>query len=385
MPSKRPDEASDDDSSIYLGDQEMRNKFQRGFLLFTASTVGIFFTACGGTASNSHQNLLQSPPAVAQLAITTASLPNGTQGQPYTVTLQASGGTGADTWSIMGGSTLPDDLSLNPTTGVISGIPATVVPNRPLYVQVKDSSPTPQVIVQQFTFAILPAPLTIATSVLPPATVNQPYAVTLATGGGSGNFNWSLVSGALPPGLELRTDGHITGAATTTGLFNFVVRVDDATPASATRALSLQIVPSGVRNDTLATATPISDGIIRASISPYGDSSGGTDTDYYRVTAAPGAVVKIEFLPVFNSPFSPLVEIIDASGTRLAQCSALSGGPFSASCISDVAETGVLPNARLFLQAPAGSTPSTFFLHVLDWRGDARPDMLYDLKISYAN
>ena len=95
--------------------------------------------------------------------------------------------------------------------------------------------------------------------------------------------------------------------------------------------------------------------------------------------------MKVEFLQVANSPFDPLVEIVDATGARLSLCGDASAGPFSANCISDFEDLGVLANARLFFQAPTGSTPSTLFVHVLDWRGDARPDMLYDLKVSRAN
>ena len=363
----------------------MKNNFHHGLLVLTASAIAIVFTACGGTGSSSHQNFVQQSQPPAQLAITTASLTNGTQGQPYSMTLQASGGTGSDTWRIVSG-TLPDDLSLNPTTGVISGIPVTVQ-TVTFTVQVKDSAAAPQTITQQFTLAIVPGPLSIATSALPAASVNQPYQVTLATGGGAFPFVWTLASGTLPPGLVLSTDGKITGAATATGAFNFSVRVQDASPATATRALTLQIVPRSVGNDSVATATSISNGVIRASISPYADAvtTPTTDTDYYRLTAAPGVVVKIEFLDVPNSPFDPLVEIVDATGTRLALCSDASAGPFSTNCISDFEDDNVLANARLFFQAPAGSTPSTFFVHVLDWRGDARPDMLYDLKISRAN
>lgn len=365
----------------------MRRKFQRGLLALTLSNVVIFFTACGGTGTSSHPNFVQQPQApAAQLAITTTSMANGTQGQSYSSTLQASGGTGSDTWTIVKGA-LPDDLSLNPSTGVISGIPVTAQ-TAIFTVQAKDSAATPQTITQQFTLTIAPAPLSIATSLLPAASVNQPYQVTLATGGGTIPFVWTIASGMLPPGLLLNgNDGKITGIPTAAGAFNFTVRVQEGTTTTATRALTLQIVPRGERNDSVSTATSISNGVIRASISPYADAvnTPTTDTDYYRLTAVPGAVVKIELVNVPNSPFDPLVEIVDASGSRLALCSDLSAGPFAASCISDLEDTNVLANARLFFQAPAGSTPATLFVHVLDWRGDARPDMLYDLKISRAN
>jgi hypothetical protein len=59
----------------------------------------------------------------AALTITTQSLPGGALNVAYSTTLAASGGTLPYTWSIVGGS-LPAGLSLNSSTGVISGTPA---------------------------------------------------------------------------------------------------------------------------------------------------------------------------------------------------------------------------------------------------------------------
>lgn len=54
--------------------------------------------------------------------ITTSSLPNGTQGSAYSQTVSATGGTVPYTWSISVG-TLPTGLSINSSSGVISGTP----------------------------------------------------------------------------------------------------------------------------------------------------------------------------------------------------------------------------------------------------------------------
>jgi hypothetical protein len=73
------------------------------------------------------------------LSATTSSLPNATVGQPYQATLQASGGSGVNSWSIGPGS-LPAGLSLNAATGVISGTPTTAGQSG---FSVTVSSPTP--------------------------------------------------------------------------------------------------------------------------------------------------------------------------------------------------------------------------------------------------
>ncbi len=61
---------------------------------------------------------------VQELSITTQNLPNGRVGVLYVRTLTATGGAPPYTWAIIQGS-LPLGLSLNPATGVISGIPTT--------------------------------------------------------------------------------------------------------------------------------------------------------------------------------------------------------------------------------------------------------------------
>ena len=76
---------------------------------------------------------------VGVLAITTASLPNGTVGTPYSQTLAATGGTAPYTFAVTSGA-LPAGLSLNATTGQISGTPTAVVTSTPLTIRVTDAN-----------------------------------------------------------------------------------------------------------------------------------------------------------------------------------------------------------------------------------------------------
>ncbi len=74
-------------------------------------------------------------------SITTTSLPAATGGHAYTTTLAATGGIPPYSWSVVGGS-LPSGLSLNSSTGAISGTPD-VTGTYYFKVQVADSEPSP--------------------------------------------------------------------------------------------------------------------------------------------------------------------------------------------------------------------------------------------------
>jgi hypothetical protein len=80
-------------------------------ILSVTGTIDLICTITGST------------PTGAAPTITTTTLSNGTVGAAYSATLAATGDTPI-TWSIDSG-TLPGGLSLNGTTGVISGIPTT--------------------------------------------------------------------------------------------------------------------------------------------------------------------------------------------------------------------------------------------------------------------
>jgi hypothetical protein len=71
------------------------------------------------------------------LTITTTSLPGGSVGTAYSATLKATGGAQPYTWSVSGG-TLPPGLTLNSSSGVISGTPTTTGTSN-FTIQVTDS------------------------------------------------------------------------------------------------------------------------------------------------------------------------------------------------------------------------------------------------------
>src|SRR2546429_9716283 len=70
-----------------------------------------------------YTTLFRSPFVFArQLMISPTTLPDGVLNAAYTAALRSTGGTGAITWTLATG-TLPAGLTLNPTTGAITGTP----------------------------------------------------------------------------------------------------------------------------------------------------------------------------------------------------------------------------------------------------------------------
>lgn len=87
--------------------------------------------------------------------IETASLPDAIVGVAYAVALVADGGAKPYTWSIAEGA-LPDGLTLDPTSGQITGTP-TAVGTFAITVQVEDSNVPPKVATRPLTLMVVTA------------------------------------------------------------------------------------------------------------------------------------------------------------------------------------------------------------------------------------
>src|SRR5207245_1535937 len=147
------------------------------------------------------------------LTVTTSALVNGAVGTPYSQTLAANGGTPGYSWQLISGA-LPAGMTLNGTTGLISGTPSVAVTATPLQFKVTDSGSPVQAASANLTLTIA-AQLVITTTTLPNGTKDTPYAATLAATGGTGADTWQLTSGTLPTGLSLNAStGVISGTPT---------------------------------------------------------------------------------------------------------------------------------------------------------------------------
>jgi hypothetical protein len=176
------------------------------------------------------------------VTITTPSpLAGGIAGSFYNQQLQATGGVTPYVWSVSAGS-LPQGLTLNPN-GSITGTP-TIGGAYNFTARVTDSVSTSAT--QAFQLTIVAGVIITTTSPLPEAAVGSSYFLTFGGSGGAGPYNWQVVSGALPPGMQLSGGGALTGVPAVAGTFNFTVRLTDAAQAATQSAFTLVVSSGGI-------------------------------------------------------------------------------------------------------------------------------------------
>jgi uncharacterized protein (TIGR03437 family) len=182
------------------------------------------------------------------LLVTSASLPSGVVGTPYgPAQLSTSGGSGSVTYTVNG---LPPGLTAT-SNGVISGTP-TIDASVSLAVTARDTSGNSAS--ANVGLNIRPR-LTFSGSSDFTATQGRIFNSTLTATGGFSPYTFSLLSGSLPSGVTLASNGALTGTPTQVGIFNFNARATDVGGRTAERGFSLRVLPMDPAN-CLLTAAP---------------------------------------------------------------------------------------------------------------------------------
>lgn len=208
----------------------------------TAGTSNFVARVTDSTGSSATKALTLVVKPSAPLQITTGQLPRGSVGTIYSQNLGASGGQTPYTWSKESGS-FPDGLTLNQTTGVISGTPERAGSSSFL---IKLTDATNVSVTATLAITINPAisALTIDTVSLPDGVVGEAYSQTLRAQGGNLPYRWEISSGKLPDGLQMSESGVIAGKPTASGEAQFQVRVSDPSHQVATVILSIDVDPA---------------------------------------------------------------------------------------------------------------------------------------------
>lgn len=166
------------------------------------------------------------------VTITNTSFPPIIVGSTYSATIGKKGGTSPYTFSAID---LPVGISLNPSTGVLSGFTGAGVGDYETTFTVYDGSDPQQF--QSLTYTLrVRDPLNFSTVTLPRAGTGLPYNgggyQFLATGGKM-PYVFTITSGSLPSGLSISSSGILSGTpayntAAFGGSYSFALSVTDA-------------------------------------------------------------------------------------------------------------------------------------------------------------
>jgi hypothetical protein len=209
------------------------------------------------------------PPAIAPIA-------NQRSKSWDTVTVQVNA-TGADSFTAAG---LPSGLAID-NTGLISGTinPGAAGTHRVTIVAYAAGAPSSPA---TFTWTVQPPVITLSS--LPNPQDAVAYSAALSAAGGTGPYTFSVVAGALPPGLTLAPDGTISGTPRAGGPFSFWVRARDATtgsgPFQGQRLYTLNVAPPTLSMPSVPLAMQVGVGS-KLSLS----ASGGTAPYIFRVVS----------------------------------------------------------------------------------------------------
>jgi uncharacterized repeat protein (TIGR01451 family) len=222
----------------------------------------------GATASESTTVTVVAGPVLA-----TVSPPGGEVGAAYSYAPSATGGTAPYTWSTTG--TLPAGVTINSTTGVLSGVPTTAGTYN-FSVVVTDANG--QTATQATSISVVAGP--VLATVPPGGEVGAAYTVTFGASGGASPYAYVVSAGSVPAGLALSGAGVLSGTPSVAGTSSFTVRATDAKGQTAVDATSISVLAGPV----LAPALPPA-GTIGTVFSYALTASGGTVPYQWTVSA----------------------------------------------------------------------------------------------------
>ena len=293
-------------------------------------------------------SLIEIRPAQSAPVFTASTPPAAaTVGAPYSYTFAASGNP-APTFRVDSGA-LPAGLSLNITTGVLSGTPTAAGPATFTIAATNGASPdavTPSITITVSQAQVAP----VFTASAPPATatVGAPYSYTFAaTGNPAPTFR--VNSGALPAGLSLNTtSGVLSGTPTAAGSATFTIAATNGVSPDA-------VTPSRTITVSQAEAAPV----FTASTPPAAATVGAAYSYTFAATGNPAPTFRV------NSGALPAgLSLNTTSGVLSGTPTAAGPATFTIAATNGVSPDAVTPSITITVspaQAPDGTQAAVVF------------------------
>ncbi len=211
-----------------------------GVLSGTPTAAGDFtfkIQVSDGTRSDTETYTLA---VVPKLKITEPKSSGAEVGQPFELALKATGGRAPYKWSVAGA--LPSGFTLDPATGVISGVSG-VTSTTDVKVSVTDALGLTDTVDVSLPVA---AKLAIKKRLLRTAKVGAAYRDRFTAVGGVGPFKWTILGGrpgSLPPGVKLNAKtGALSGTPTKAGTYRLRLQVTDTFGVKSSAAFVLKVL-----------------------------------------------------------------------------------------------------------------------------------------------
>jgi hypothetical protein len=214
-----------------------------GAITGAPSTIGSFtftITAAAGACSDSRMYMVVI--GCSTITFSPASpLPGGQVGVVYNQTIGINP-SGSYTLSLISGS-LPSGLTLNPATGVISGLPTTTgsfnFTIRALAGNGCEAS-------QTYTLAMNCPTVVLTPASLPDGSIGTPYSQTVAAAPAGGNYIYAVTTGSLPAGLNLnQATGVLSGTPTLSGTSSFTITATGFGGCAGSKTYSITVSGGG--------------------------------------------------------------------------------------------------------------------------------------------
>ena len=289
----------------------------------SSGTFPVTFTATDRTSPTAQTSSVSTTINVAvgtSLSIMNGSLSNAIQGIDYESNLNATGGVAPYSWYVSSG-TLPPGLSLDGSTGSISGLPSESG-NFTFGVTLNDSA-TPSAGAASHTYAISVQASSPAITFAPPAaTIGTPYFYSPGVAGGVPSYSWSLSSGTLPAGLSLDpSTGQIAGTPTTLGSSTVTIQVSDSSVPVGQSVLSTATITVSAAPHLAIMTLAIGNAINGLTYRTVLAATGGTSPDTWAISSGSlptgltldTATGVISGVPTVNGTSSFTAQVTDSS------------------------------------------------------------------------